>query len=341
VLAASLTFLTPAAGLVGLAALLPVGAALAGSGRAETVRRALGLAPAPRRGWGRVAAQAGAIALLGLAATQPVLTHTTTRSVRRDVQALFVLDTSRSMGASAGPASPTRLDRAAAAASRLRAAIGPVESGVATLTDRVLPDLLPVGDRAGFDAVLWRAVAIESPPPRQTSFRATSYSALAGIPAGGYFAPTARKRVVVLLTDGETVPTDTAEVARTFGSGPTTLLAVRFWKPNESVFDRDGRREAAYRPDPSGRAALAALAAATHGRAYEEGDLAGAAGFLRSAVGDGPTVAAPGNARTRTPLAPYLVGLALIVLALPSAASALARRRSRQPTAPGLGLSPE
>lgn len=316
VVAASLSLLTPRAAVVGLAALLPVAGVLAGRAHADSVRRALHLpAPSRKSGYGRAAALGVAVALLGLAAAQPALTSETGLRVRKDAQALFVLDTSRSMGASATPTGPTRLDRATRAATTLRNAIPQVEAGVATLTDRVLPDLLPVGDRAGFDAVVSRAVAIESPPPGAASVRATSYSALAAIPGAGYFAPRAETRVVVLLTDGESVATDTGELARAFATAPGyRLVTVRFWDAGESIY-RGTERESAYRPDPTGAAALAALAESVRGHAFEESNLGDAAGALRSALGSGPTVAARGTARTRTLLAPYLAGLSLLLLA--------------------------
>ena len=179
-----------------------------------SVRRALRLPPPERRAELLPPSLAAAgVVLLGLAAAQPALTRTSSPRVRRDVQALFVLDTSRSMAASSSPTAPTRLDRAAAAAVRLRAAIPQVESGVLTLTDRVLPDLLPVADVQGFDGVVQRAVRIESPPPRDTSVRATSYGALGDIAAGNDFAPTATRRIVVLLTDGESNPVQSGDLA--------------------------------------------------------------------------------------------------------------------------------
>jgi hypothetical protein len=329
VLGASFSLLTPVASLVGVAALVPVAAALAGRARAESVRRRLALPPPGSRSRAfRLVGLTCAVLLLALAAAQPALTRESRRQVRRDVQALFVIDTSRSMAASAAPGAPTRLARATVAAARLRGAIRDVESGVATLTDRVLPDLLPVADESGFDAVVARTVAVESPPPRATAVRATSFGALGAIPDSGFFAASAVNRVVVLLTDGETVPTDTAAVARAFGARPGyTLVAVRFWHANEAVYSAEGRLERAYRPDPTGKPALAALADATTGRAFEEDRLGPATTFLRKTVGTGPTVAATGTARSRTTLAPYVAALALLVLAaivrpprLPSAA---------------------
>ena len=322
-----MTFLTPLAGLVALAALLPLAAALTGRVRVGTVRRALGLeAPPGRAGLVRPALASAGVALLGLAAAQPAIDRNASERVRTDAQALFVLDTSRSMAASRTPASPTRLDRAVAAAVRLRAAIPQVPSGVATLTDRVLPDLLPVAGTASFDGVVRRAVAIESPPPRSSSVRATTYDALVQIASGNYFAPSAAHRLVVLLTDGESTPVDANQIARALpASKGYRFVSVRFWGANESVFDADGKPEAAYRPDPSGGAILAGLAAANGGRSFPESRLGAASSRVRALAGSGPTAAAPGELRSRLALAPYLVALALVLLV---AAVALDARRA-------------
>jgi len=307
-----MTLLTPLAALAALAALIPLAAHASARGRTAAVRRRLGL-PAPSgRGEIRPLVATGAIALLGLAAAQPALTRTTSTRSRTDAQALFVLDISRSMAAASSPTAATRLDRATAAALALRGAIGDVPSGVATLTDRVLPDLLPVPDRAGFDAVVRRAVGIESPPPHATAVRATSFAALTQIASGNYFAPAAKKRIVVLLTDGESEPVPTSDVARALAG--YRFEAVRFWRPGEAVYDADGGREPAYRPDPSSRVTLADLAGAAGGRSFEESDLRSAAGYLRSLAGSGPTVAAATSGRHRLPLAPWLALTAVLAL---------------------------
>jgi hypothetical protein len=311
-----MAFLTPLGALVALAALLPLGAVLVARARTEVVRRRLGL-PAPERSTGlRPLLAAAAIALLGLAAAQPVLTRESRPRSRTDVQALFVLDVSRSMAAARSAHAPSRLDRAAAAAIDLRRAIPDVPAGVATLTDRVLPDLLPVPDRAGFAGVVDRAVGIESPPPQQAALRATSYSALGQIDSGNEFPPAAKKRIVVLLTDGESGPVDTGAVAHALSG--YDFEAVRFWKSNESVFDRDGAPEVAYRPDPSGRSVLDELSSSLGGRSFEESELRPAAAYLRSLAGSGPTVAGPATQRRPLPLAPFvaLAALALLVLSL-------------------------
>ena len=310
-----MTFLTPLAALVGLAALLPLAAWVAGRRRADAVGRSLALPPSKGRGVVRAAAGAGAIVALALAAAQPALTHTARVRERSDAQALFVLDTSRSMAAASGPRAPTRLDRAVAGAVRLRAAIPEVPSGIATLTDRVLPDLLPVAGTSSFDLVARRGVGIESPPPAGSDVRATSFDALNDIASGNYCTPKATRRLVVLLTDGESNPVNTAELARTLGKG-YRFVAMRLWANDESVYDGNGKAESAYRPDPQGKAVLSGLADALGGRAFDESQLGSAVSYLRSAAGSGPTVATATSASTQTPLAPYLAALALVLLAL-------------------------
>ena len=311
-----MTWLTPLAGLAALAAVLPLAAALLGRRRADGVRRALGLEAAPTRtGLLRPALAAAGIVLLGLAAAQPVLEHRSSQRVRKDVEALFVLDTSRSMAASATATSPTRLDRAIAAAVRLRSSIPEVPSGVATLTDRVLPDLLPVAGTDSFDAVVRRAVAIESPPPENSNVRATTYDALAQIASGNYFDPAASRRIVVLLTDGESNPIDAGQVARDLPAAKGyRFVSVRFWGSRESVFDNNGKPEADYRPDSSGGALLAGLAAATGGKAFPESRTGAASSALAQDAGSGPTAVTAGEMRSRFALAPFLVAAAILLL---------------------------
>jgi hypothetical protein len=132
---ASIVLLTPLAALVALAMLLPLAAFVIAERRVATVRELLTL-PAPRTGVdvAALAALVAVVALLALAAAQPALSNTHSQRVRTDAEALFVLDTSQSMAASAGPKGKTRLERATAAAARLRAAVPSVPSGVATLT---------------------------------------------------------------------------------------------------------------------------------------------------------------------------------------------------------------
>jgi hypothetical protein len=310
-----MNFLTPLGGLAALAVLLPLSAAVHGRIRTATVARRLGLDPPPRWSVGlRAAVAVTAVLLLGLAATQPVLSDETVMRTRTNVAVLFVVDISRSMAASLSPSSPTRLARAEQAAARLRAAIPEVSAGVATLTDRVLPDLLPVPDIAGFDAVVGRAVTIEDPPPVANAEVATNYSALDNIATGNYFVPGVKRRVIVLLTDGESNPFDPGQLAHRLGvRAGYRFLAVRFWNQNEAVFDANGQREPGYHPDPTGRVLIGQLAAALGGRSFEENQTSAAASYLRQVVRHGSFGRARGVSGQRA-LAPYISGLAIVLL---------------------------
>jgi hypothetical protein len=312
---AALVFLTPLAAVVAAAVLLPAAAFVFAERRVGAVRRRLMLQP-PRGGIDvtALASLASVVLLLALASAQPALSVTPTQRVRTDAQVLFVLDISQSMAASAGPSGRRRLERAVARAIRLRATIPDVPSGVATLTDRVLPNLLPVPDMAAFDATVEQTVVINQPPPRELSVRATNYAALAAIPRSGYFGRSATRRVVVLLTDGESGFFDPATVARAFAVTPRAdFLAVQFWRRDESIYKSSGKPDPNYRPDPAGKAQLAALAAATRGAAFGEGNVAAAAAALGSMLGSGPTRSL-GRTHTTHPLAPYVALLALLPL---------------------------
>src|SRR5258705_6126948 len=162
-----LVFLTPLGALLALAALLPLAALALNERRARRARRSLGVdAPSQRSYAGTVAALALVPVLLGLAVAQPVLQSARTIHVRADAQAFYVFDTSESMRASAGPGRPIRLTRALAAASRMHFALREVPSGIATMTDRVLPNIFPTGSEQVFTAALADTVGIERPPPK-------------------------------------------------------------------------------------------------------------------------------------------------------------------------------
>lgn len=310
-----MTFLTPLAALIVFALFLPVGAMLFGRIRVRAARRDLALqAPSRWSAAGRLGCGVAAIALLGLAAAQPALTHTESVRERTDAAALFVLDTSRSMAASATPNSPSRLERAADVAVKLRSAIPDVPAGVASLTDRVLPQLLPVSDIDGFNGVVRRAVTIENPPPTGTSVVATNYGALREVASGDYFDPHVTRRIVVLLTDGESNPVDPSQVASALArSHSYRFLAVRFWNANERVYDSDGRAEPGYQPNPASASIISGLAGAIGGRSFSESDVGAAASYLRSLAGTGPTVRTGATTSQQT-LAPFVAALAALLL---------------------------
>jgi hypothetical protein len=312
-----LGFASPLGALVALAVAVPLAALVGVRSRARRMRRSLGLAEPDGRSLRLpVLALGGAAALIGLAASQPVIQRDARRLVRTDAEAWVILDTTRSMLAQSDPDSRIRLDRAKAAAQAVRDTMPNVPVGIASLTDRVLPHLFPSADEDVFRATLQRAVGVENPPP-QSGFLAqvTRLNAIGAMPRLNFFSPRARRRVIVVLTDGESLPFAADRVARRL-SGPPRIdpVFVHVWGEEERVFTR-GVPEPAYRPDPTSRPTLDTLARATGGTVYSDGDAGEAAAKARELIGDGPTVA-EGERRVRYALSPYLVGAAFVPLAL-------------------------
>ncbi len=192
-----------------------------------------------------------------------------------------------------------------------------VPSGLAGLTDRVLPYLFPTADQGVFAATLGRSVGIETPPPQATATVATSFEALSGLARDGFFTPRAQIRTCVVVTDGETAPFATGSVGTTLGSSAgCRLVLVRIGNGGERVFRADGSPEANYRPAPDAAAGVERLATAAGGRAFTEAELAAAGAAVRSAASAGPRRQVTANL-TQRPLAPWLAGgAALLVLGL-------------------------
>jgi hypothetical protein len=294
-----MTFLSPLGAFAALFAALPLAVLAFSVRRAERAARTLGLTPPRRRvHLAALALAGGACLCAGVAAAQPALRRSEHRQVRSQSEVLYIVDVSRSMAAG------TRFAQARAAVRKLRAAAPDVPSGLAGLTDRVLPYIFPTADAGAFDATLQRSVKIESPRPQQVSRNATSFAALSRLGGTGFFGQGARTRTCVLVTDGE---------ARSLpGRLPCRLLVVRVGSAADRIAG-----EPAYVADPAASSKIRALAAATGGRAFA--DAAAAAGELRVAAEVGPLVQAPSRT-ARYGLAPWL---ALIALALTLALAAV------------------
>lgn len=318
-----LDFVSPEAGLVAVVVLVPLVALVAVGRRARGVRSALGLREP------RSALRAGGVALVsvaalvGLAAAQPVWAQTKTQRIRSDAEIYFVFDTSRSMLASNGPSGRTRLDRAKADALELRARFPDLPSGIASITDRPLPHLFPSPDRQAFRATVDQAVAVEQPPPMAfLRTKSSTFATLSAVATRGFYTPSVRKRVLVVLTDGESRPFDAAALGVVLrrGSGIKPVF-VHVWNQGELVYS-NGAPEPDYRPDPGSAAFLARIAAAAGGSAFEEHDLSGAAKAIRSDVGSGPTKATE-RSRSELALGPYFLLASVLPLGF------LLARRSR------------
>ena len=315
--------------------LLPLAAFVVAERRVERVRRLLAAgaegaastsprARRPRRRRPRCSA---------LAAAQPALSNT-----RRSACAPTRRRCSSSTPPSRwrrrpAPKARTRLERATAAARRLRAAVPYVPSGVATLTDRVLPNLLPVRDAAAFDATLRQSVGDRPAAAARADVRATTFGALAGVPGSGYFDRSAKREPSSCSPTASRPPsTRTPSAARSLEARRTKLLAdPASGARDESIYEPSGRRDPNYRPDPRAQgAARVARRARPHGTAFD-GSASSAAPRRRSARRSGParrrrTAARRRRIRSR----PYVALLALAAAGAVFGQAADARRAWRE-----------
>ncbi len=313
---AALTFLSPPAGLLALAAVVPLWVSLCSERRARQVAARLSLPePPPRARRPLLAALCAVPALLALAAAQPVVDRTTTREGRDDAEAFFVFDISRSMLAASGADAPTRLERAKQAALRLRSALGDVPVGIASITDRTLPHLFPTLDEEVFSRTLERAVGIQRPPPgAATTGRVTTLAALSTTASQNFFTHSARYRLLVVFSDDESVPFLEARVGTIFRRPPgVRTIFLHVWRPGERIYSAAGLPEVGYRPDPTSETTAAQLAAATGGRAFSERELAAASRAARTSLGEGALVRRR-EERAKLPLAPYVTLAAFLPL---------------------------
>jgi hypothetical protein len=263
---------------------------------------------------GVIAALALLPILLGVAAAQPVVVHHHSLGVRSDAQAFFVFDTSLSMSARQGPDGPSRLARAKQEAAEVIPKLGDIPVGLATMTDRVLPDLMPTPNFALALNTLQESVGIDRPPPTQRYHgRATTFQALFPIGNSNFFSPGVRHQILVVYTDGEDAPFRSVvdfELARAMTIHP---LFVHVWGPTERIYVH-GRIDPDYRPDPTSGPVLRRFAAAARGQVFSEDDSHGLVQAIRDEAGSS-------SARTtivgyaRVALAPWFVLAGVVPLA--------------------------
>lgn len=302
------SFLTPLDALFAFAALVPLAALLLAERASARVRRVLSVqGPGRRRAVPAAAALVVLTALVATAAAQPVVVRQQLVSERADAQAFFVFDTSLSMKASAGPGQPTRLARAKRLALRLRTQLPDLPVGIASMTDRVLPDLMPTTDATLFARTLTQSVAIDSPPPSQTyKGRATTFAALIPLVASHFYAPGVDRRLLVVFTDGEAQPI--SQVLKLTLQRRVTPVYVHVWAPDELLYDRahGHKPDPGYAPDPRSAAALEELASISGGRSFSETQTGAIAHAMRNAVGYASTRKHV-DSYARVALAPWFV----------------------------------
>ncbi|HKT43550.1 MAG TPA: VWA domain-containing protein, partial [Gaiellaceae bacterium] len=255
-----------------------------------------------------VAQVAGALvvlpALVAIAAAQPVVVRQQLVKERGDAQAFVVIDTSESMRASSGPHAPTRLARAKRIAARLQRALGDVPVGIATMTDRVLPDVMPTTDPALFDHTLAQSVGINRPPPTQAykHQRATNFQALVPVVNSHFYSDAAKKRLLVVLTDGEA-----SRDLELYGLGigqEIRPMFVHVWANGERIWDH-GRIDPFYVSDPTSAGLLARAAKVSNGYVFDEHQIGALVRTAKHAVGTGPSEAHI-SAYARIALAPWV-----------------------------------
>jgi hypothetical protein len=306
------TFLTPGAGLVALAVILPLVAFVRTERRVERVRSLLRLGAPTRAPRLTVAALFAVAVLVGIAAAQPVLEEWDERSERVDAQVFFAFDTSRSMLASRGPNRPTRFARATAAARTIRDGLRDVPVGIATMTDRVLPHLFPSSNRLSFDAVIRYSIGVDKPASDQAENRLATDLGTTEHFAKGNFFRTARRRVLVVLTDAESKRFDIEKLTAEFSRAGLTTYLIRFWDAAERVYGPDGV-EGAYIPNPGSAELAETYARAVKGETFDERELPAAIEAIRSKLGSESAVT-----RVKTvdiqPLGPFVLMLAVLPL---------------------------
>lgn len=310
------TFVTPEGALVGLVALLPLGVLALSEARAGRTCRLLGLTPpAVRESLGQAAALAVTAALLALAAAQPVLARQRTVVGRADAEVYVVVDVSESMGARPGLQSRSRLARARSFALGLRANLGDIPVGVASLSDRLLPHLFPTPSLNSFAATLDRSLGVGRPPtqlPWQNS-RGTRLEAVAGIGTANFFSPAAKRRYAIVLTDGESLPTGIGVLTSALRRGHVRLAFARFWGGAEQIYGPDGTPDPAYESDSGSQPRFDALARRLDARVFEQGQASAAAAAARAALGRGRD-APRGRELQSLQVAPFAAAAALLPL---------------------------
>jgi hypothetical protein len=138
---------------------------------------------------------------------------------------------------------------------------------------------------------------------------ATDLNALSAFAGDSYFSPTARKRLLVVLADGESAPVR-PEFARLRNAGIRTRL-VHVWGDDESIWRPSGA-EPQYRPDASSRLTLGQAAELVDGVVVSERQADDVVRWARSELGQGPTN--PSERRDILALMPYVLFAAVLPL---------------------------
>src|SRR5207247_2007254 len=141
----------------------------------------------------------------------------------------------------------------------------------------------------------------------------TKIGALADLVTGNYFEDAAKKRVVVVFTDGETLKERLSTLPARFKDGHLRVFFFHYWRPDQRVYNAAGQIIPAYLPDPNTTAVLDGLARSTSSTVFKPGQVGQASAAVRAVIGNGPT-RARGRELNSFLLAPYGLLAALLPL---------------------------
>jgi von Willebrand factor type A domain len=301
------SFLTPLDALFVLAAVVPLAAVVLVQRRLASVRRAFGLgAPRRRALVPFVVALVLLPVLVGVAAAQPVVVRLQLQQQRSDAMAYIVLDTSASMLARTGRNAPTRLARAKREALQLVDRLPDIPVGIASMTDRSLPHVLPTTDLGLLRRTIRQSIGINRPPPSQRyQGRATTLQALIPFTDSHFYPPGVKHRILVVFTDGE-ASRPPADYRYLIANGRVLpALLIHTWSPGERIW-LHGRVDPRYVSDPGSAAALAQFASITHARVFDEDEIGAVADAVHAEAGP-RTASETQSEYSRVALAPWFV----------------------------------
>ncbi len=179
-----------------------------------------------------------------------------------------------------------------------------VPFGIASMTDRSLPLIMPTTDRTLFERTIRQSLAVDQPPPSQLyKDRATTFDALIPLVGSHFYTDGVQRRLLVVYTDGES-----AKISALFKltlQRRVTPVFVHVWQSGERIYNK-GRADPRYFADPASSAALATVAKITGARVFPEGDTGAVVQAARKAVGRAGTRTHI-DAYARVALAPWLV----------------------------------
>ena len=260
-------------------------------------------------------------ALVAVAAAQPVVVREQLVSERADAQAFVLFDTSLSMRASAatGPGDAARA-REAARSSGCSRALSDVPIGIASMTDRSLPNLMPTTDSTLFDRTVapvdrdQRAAAEPAVQDARDDVRRARPARRVPLLLAGRAAAAAhrlhRRRVVAGLAapQADVAPPGRPRCSCTSGSRASGSSA-------------HGRADRRYVSDPQSKKALddlAEITGSTH--SFEERDFGAISRAARDAVGRAGTRTHI-DSYARIALAPWFVLAGALPLGVPALAA--------------------